>query len=580
MSINKQIAKIFQNFADIYEILSDEYKHDKTLKFKIRAYKQAALTIENLAIDLRAIKDDPKALDKIPGIGKTLAEKIHEYLTTGRISAYEKLSQEIPAGLLPMLDVPNLGPKKIKLFYDSLKIQNLEDLTAKIKDGTVETLPGMGKKSAEKILESIEKINERGQKFSFKEARDEANDLIKHIQNKPELFEKINYAGSLRRAKIIVGDIDIICSSNKPELLKKHFHTYPEISQLIAEGPTKISVYLKSGVQLDFRVVKPDEFGAALQYFTGSKAHNVKLRTIAKNLGYKISEYGIFKLENGSQIKVGGQDENDIYKTLGLPFIEPEIRENTGELENLTTNNQPQLIENIDIKGDLHSHSNFSDGKNTILEMAKKAEQLGYEYIAITDHSPTSYIANGLSTERLQDKKIAIAEAQSQTSIKILFGTEVDILADGSLDYPDEILNQFDIVVASIHSGLNKDNTERIIKAMNNKYVHIIGHPQTSMINKREASPNDWSKIFTNAKATNTILEINGSPQRLDLNGELVYEAQKFGCLFSTNTDAHSTDGLNTMDLAIGQARRGQLNKEQVINTYSLNQLLKVIKNK
>lgn len=576
MSINKQIAKIFQNFADIYEILSDEYKHDKTLKFKIRAYKQAALTIENLAIDLRAIKDDPKALDKIPGIGKTLAEKIHEYLTTGHISAYEKLSKEIPSGLLPMLDVPNLGPKKIKLFYDNLKIKNLEELTAKIKDGTIETLPGMGKKSAEKILESIQKLNERGQKFSFKDARDEANNLIKHIQTEPELFEKINYAGSLRRAKIIVGDIDIICSSNDPELLKKHFHTYPEISQLIAEGPTKISVYLKSGIQLDFRVVKPDEFGAALQYFTGSKAHNVKLRTIAKNLGYKISEYGIFKLENDTEVKVGGKDENDIYRTLNLSYIEPELRENTGELEN--QKNPISLIQLNDIKGDLHCHSTFSDGKNTILEMAKKAEKLGYEYIAITDHSPTSYIANGLSIERLQDKKLAIAEAQSQTSIKILFGTEVDILTDGSLDYPDEILKEFDIVVASIHSGLNKDNTERIIKAMNNKYVHIIGHPQTSMINKRESSPNDWSKIFRAANETNTILEINGSPQRLDLNGELAYEAQKFGCIFSTNTDAHSIDGLNTMDLAIGQARRGHLTKKQVINTYPLSQLLLLIK--
>ena len=524
--------------------------------------------------DLKVL-NTKKHLDALPGIGAAFASKIQEYINTGKIAEFEQLKTLVPPGLLDILNIPGLGPKKVKLFYTQLGITNLEQLAKAVKEGQIEQLPRMGKKSADKILEAINRFHLQPKRFLLGDAIPQIESIIEDLKSS-KLIDRISYAGSARRQNVTVGDIDIICSTNNPAQVIAYFKKQPYINEIIAEGNTKISVYLQSKLQMDLRVVAPHQFGAALQYFTGSKAHNVKLRTIAKTLGYKINEYGIFK-ENQC---VGGENEEDIYKTLKMRTPPPEIRENTGEIELAQTQNLPHLINLKNIRGDLHMHSTYSDGKQSIREMTEAAQARGYEYIAITDHSPSLHIAKGVSESALVEKKAEIDKLNNDPDIKIkiLFGTEVDILADGTLDYPNKILKTFDIVIASIHSRLSQDNTQRIISAMQNPFVHIIGHPGTRMLNKRDQSPNDWSKIFTVAAQTNTILEINASPKRLDLDGNLVKEAQKYGCTFTINTDAHNIDQLDFMCYGVGQARRGYLTKADVINTYSLKQLLTKLK--
>lgn len=571
---NKEIAKIFTGFADIYEILEDELKtHDKTIHFKIRAYRQGSMAVENLSKDLKSLHQQGQDLSKLPGIGQAMSNKIKEYIETGKVKEYEELKKQIPAGLVELLEIPGLGPKKVKLFYNSLGITNQEDLITNIKSGAVEALPRMGKKSAEKILDSIERIKNRPKRFLLGLALKEIEQAIKYLKESPAC-QQIDYAGSARRQKATVGDIDLLTTTLDADTLHQHFIKYPEIDEIIAEGETKISAYLKSGIQIDLRIVPPESFGAAMQYFTGSKEHNVALRTFAVKKGYKINEYGIYKGEK----LVGGKLESDIYDVLNMQTPPPEIRQNIGELELALSDKLPQLITTNDLKGDLHIHSTYSDGKHEIREIAERAIEMGYEYIAITDHSPSLKVAHGVELPELKKKQAEIQKLNQELKITILFGTEVDILADGSIDYPNEILKEFDLVIASVHSGLNKDNTERIIKAMENPYVDIIGHPSTRLLNKRDGSPNDWEKIFKAAAKTKTILEINANPMRLDLDGLHVREANQLGCKFIINTDTHALDNLNFIPLGVGQARRGFLETKNVINTYKLAKFLSSLK--
>ena len=574
---NQKLAKIFDTFGDIFEIHGQAND-----RFKTRAYRQASLLLQNLPKDISEYIDLPseKFTEEIPGFGPAIKAKTIEFIKTNKIEEFENLKQTIPEGVLKMLDLKNVGPKKVKKFYQELQIETIEELKAAILAGKIAELEGMGKKSADKILESIENLEKYSLRtplgliyFSLKE--------IKAALLECEFVKNVEIAGSARRMQETIGDVDVLVTgeTNKHREIIEYYKKLPFITQIEAEGETKVTAYLTSGPQIDFRVVANDEFGAAKQYFSGNQSHNVKLRTIAKNKGYKINEYGIYEIETNK--KVGGAEETDMYQILGLQYIPVELRQGNNEIDIAAEFKIPELLKLEDIKGDLHSHSTYSDGNNSIEEMALEAIKLGYEYIAITDHSDNLKVAGGMSLDSLKAKKAEIEELNKKLGIRILYGTEVDILNDGSLDYDDETLAEFDIVIASVHTNLNKNTTERIIAAMNNPFVHIIGHPTTRLINKREPADLDFKKIFQAAKDTKTILEINAQPTRLDLPDKYIREGKEsYGLQFIINTDAHNVSGLKLMELGVGYAKRGWLTKEDVINTLGLNDFLKKLKQK
>ncbi len=571
---NNQFQEILEIFANIHEIRGAENDH-----FRTRAYRQAALTIQNLSKDIGDIYDPEtgKLTEDIPGFGPAITAKAVELITTGQILELEKIKKTIPKGLLEMLEIKNLGPKRVRKFWVELGVDDLDKLKAAIESGAIAELDGMGEKSAQKILDSMNKFHEYSERRALGLIYADLRSIEQEMKECKQVTQ-VSIAGSARRMKETVGDLDILATGKEKDhpAIMEYFKALPYIDRLEVEGPTKITAFLTSGIQIDLRVVNDDEFGAALQYFSGSKAHNIKLRALAKKMGYKISEYGIFSTKTGE--KVGGENEKDIYDKLKLQFIPVEIPQGHDEIEKAKTNDLPKLIEMKDIKGELHCHSTYSDGKHTIEQMAEEAMLLGYEYIAITDHSPSLKIANGLDKKALAKKKKEIDKLNEKLPIRILFGTEVDILSDGTLDYDDETLAEFDIVIASVHSGLEKDITERLIKAINNKHVHIIGHPTTRLIGKREPSPVDMPEVLYQATQTGTILEINSQPLRLDLRDAHIREGLNAGVKFAISTDAHNTAGLHLAELGIGQARRGWLTKKDVINTYPLDKLLKLLK--
>lgn len=574
---NQKLAKIFQTFAEIHDL-----RGEKNDFFRSRAYNQASLTLQNLSKDISEYVDldGHKFIEEIPGFGEAMKHKVIEFLETGEIHEFEEMKSTVPAGLLDMLELKNVGPKKVKKFYYELNITSIEELKSAIESGEIAQLEGMGKKSAEKILESIEKFSQYSKRSRLGDIYFDLIEIEKNMQKCPYVIQA-KIAGSARRMQETIGDVDILATGKEKDHQKiiEYFKNLPFIEQIEAEGPTKVTAFLDTGIQIDLRVVNESEFGAALQYFSGNKEHNVKLRTLAKQKGYKISEYGIFAIK--SNRKVGGTLEEDIYKKLGLQFIPVELRQGNNEIDIAKQNKIPNLIKLTDIRGDLHSHSTYSDGTHSIKEMALKAISLKYDYLAITDHSPSLGVANGLSPERLKQKKKEIEKLKAELNFNILFGTEVDILQDGTLDYEDKILAEFDVVIASVHSKLDSNITERLISAMQNKNVHIIGHPTTRLINKREPSQIDFKKLFTTAKSTGTILEINSQPSRLDLPDIHVREAcENYGIKFSIDTDAHNTNGLDLMTLGIGVARRGWLKKEDVINTLNFKDLSKALHKK
>lgn len=575
--VNQEFYEILETFGNILDLRSQGSD-----RFKVRAYRQAALTVQNLPKDLSEYydKENKKLTEKIPGFGPAIESKAIELIETGEVKELEKLKKTIPAGLLDMLEIKNLGPKKVKKLWKELGIENMQDLEKEILAGRVAELEGLGEKSAEKILEGIKNFEKYSKRTPLGLIHTQLQEITKSMKE-CKYVEKVSIAGSSRRMKETIGDVDVLAAGKEKDLEKiiDYFMDLDYLSGPIeAKGETKVTTYLKgSGTQIDLRVVKPDEFGAALQYFTGSQSHNVKLRGLAKKMGLKINEYGVFKTSDDS--KVAGITEEGVYESMNLQFVPPEIRQGNNEIELAQKNKIPKLIELSDIKGELHCHSTYSDGKHSIEEMALYAQELGHEYIAITDHSPALKVANGVDPERLKEKKKEIDELNSKLKIRILYGTEVDIMPDGSLDYSDEILEEFDIVVASIHSRFEQDNTERILKAMQSPHVHIIGHPTGRLINKREPYSLDLKKIYKEARDTNTVLEINSQPLRLDLKYNYVREAKEnYGVKFAINTDAHNKEGLSLTMLGIGQARRGWLTKEDVINTQNLKSLLKNLK--
>jgi len=566
---NLEVAEIFRDIAKILEIKGENV-------FRIRAYERAAQNIEGLSRDVEDFAREDTLMD-IPGIGKDISAKIKEFIKTDKIKMYEDLKKSIPEGLLDLLNIPSVGPKTAKLLYEKLKIKNIADLERAIKKNKLKGIFGIKEKTIENILKGIEVLKRGKERMTLAQATLVAEEFVNSLEKLPEV-KKISTAGSLRRQKETVRDIDILVISDKPQKIMHAFTKIPSVKDVLAEGETKSSVRTKDDVQVDCRVLEEKSFGAALLYFTGSKNFNIKLRQLAIKKGLKISEYGVFRKGRF----VCGRSEEEIFKILGISYIEPELREDTGEIELAKKFKLPKLIELKDIKGDLHAHSKYSDGGSSIEEMAIACRKRGYSYVAITDHSQSLKVAGGLSPSDLKKKKQEIDKLnRNLRGFRILFGTEVDIDSNGKIDYKDQILKEFDVVVAAIHTGFKQSKeqlTRRIIKACQNKYVHIIAHPTARLWGVREAYNIDLDEILKVAKDTNTHLEINAFAQRLDLNDLHSRRAKEMGVKLAIGTDSHSIEQLEAMKFGISVARRGWLSKEDVINTLSVEKLLKTIK--
>ncbi|MEO0072601.1 MAG: DNA polymerase/3'-5' exonuclease PolX [candidate division WOR-3 bacterium] len=566
---NKELAEIFYKIADALEFKGEQV-------FRVLAYRKAARVLEELTDDVEELNRTGK-LRTIPGIGEGIAKKIDEYLKTGQMKKYQEAMAGIPEELLALLNIQNLGPKTLALAHKELGVKNLADLKRVIEDGSLAKLFRMGQKKVENIKKGIALYEQAQKRIPIDVATKIADMVVDYLKHAPGLKD-ISPSGSLRRMKETIGDIDILVSAKNGAKIIEYFTKMPNVVQVLAAGDTKGSVIIKTEtetLQVDVRIVDEDSYGSALQYFTGSKDHNVTLRTLAKEKGLKLSEYGVYKGEK----KVAGRTEEEVYRILGLKWIPPELRENRGEIEAARAGTLPTLIGYDEIKGDFQVHTNNSDGSATIEEMVKAAIARGYEYIAITDHSKSANYANGLSVERLLAEWEEIDRLQRKyKSIKILKATEVDILASGKLDYPDKILAQADLVVAAVHQGFKHHVTERLCAAIENPHVDIIAHPSGRLINKREGYEVDLEKVLEHARKYQKILEINAYPNRLDLNDIWARRAKEMGIKLAINTDAHNVNDLAWMRFGIGVARRAWLEKDDVVNTKSYAELKKYLK--
>jgi DNA polymerase (family 10) len=562
---NKDLAEIFARIGDALEISGE-------IGFKIIAYRKASRILEDLTEDVEIIAKE-KRLEKIPGIGSGIAKKIEEYLQTGRMQKYEEALSGIPESLLELLEIQNLGAKTIHLAYKHLGVKNLGDLKKVIKDGSLAELHGLGEKKVENIKKGIEIYEQAQERISIYEAMNIVEEVMAYLKNSP-LIGQLSPAGSLRRMKETVGDIDILATGKNGSQVIQYFTQFPGVSRVLAAGETKGSVMIstkKGERQVDLRIVDESEYGAALQYFTGSKAHNIKLRSMARSKGLKISEYGVFRKEK----KIAGFDEKEVYKTLGLPLIIPELREDRGEIELALKNRLPRVVDYSDIRGDLHVHSDYSDGNLSIKELVELARSLKYEYIAVCDHSQSAKYAHGLTWERLKQQIKEIDKLNQEfKNIKILKGIEVDILHDRQLDFSDEILKELDIVIAAIHTGFRKSVDERILRAMENPFVTVIAHPSGRLISKREGYEVDLERVLQGAQKTGKALELNAFYDRLDLNEFYLKKAKQMGIKISIGTDTHYAKGLQMMRLGVGIARRGWLEKKDILNCLSYSDLV------
>jgi DNA polymerase (family 10) len=565
---NEGIARIFYEMADILEMQGVEWKP--------RVYRKAAKAIESLSEDVEVIyrKNSIAGLEEIPGVGERLAKKIIEYIETGKVREHERLKKAVPKHINRLMDIPGMGPKKAKKLYEKLKISTVAQLEKAAKQHRIAKLAGMGEKSEQDILRGIG-IFKGGQKRKLLGQVLPVAEELKEYLSKSAMIRKVDIAGSLRRMKETIGDIDILAVSARPENAMNYFVKFPDIKEVIAKGRTKATVILKDGVQADLRVIEPKSYGAALQYFTGSKEHSVALRSAAKRKGLKISEYGVFKGKN----MIAGKTEQEVYAAAGLRYIEPELRENRGEIEAAISGKLPKLVGFSDIHGDLHVHSRYSDGNNTIKEIAEAAKKFRYQYICISDHSQTRKIAGGMSESDFIRKIKEIKQVNKKTKgITVLMGTEVDILSDGSLDYPDELLKKTDIVTAAVHSGFKfskQKMTNRILKALDNKYVGVLAHPTGRIINYRPAYEVDLHQVMDVCAEKKIAMEINAFPDRLDLNDINIKEAIERGVKLAIGTDSHNIDQLRHMKLGVATARRGWAQKKDILNTLALQQLKK-----
>lgn len=559
------------------------------IEWKPRAYRRAAQNIENLGEDIEKVyeRKGKKGLTEIPGIGEAIADHIAEYLETGKVKKFEELKGKAPSGTTELMEIRGLGAKKTKRLADELKIKTISDLKDAVNAHRIRRLEGFGEKSEENIARALKNYEKSHSRIALGKALPLAEEIISALKTElrsktPEIdLSKLIYTGSLRRLKETIGDIDILAEAEGEQAGKimDAFVSLPAAGQVVSKGSTRSSVVLKDGLGVDLRVVPPESYGAALQYFTGSKEHNIELRNIAQREGDKLSEYGLYEKASGKQ--VAGKSEEDIYRKLGLEYIVPELRENRGEIKAAAKNALPRLVDAGDLRGDLHLHTNYSEGRDSLETMVKKAEAMGYEYIAVTDHSHSQRIAHGLGIDTLKAQWKEIEKLSKRFRIKILRGSEVEVLKNGGLDYPDEILKELDIVVGAVHSGFSaseREMTGRIVTALENRHLDILAHPSGRLLGKREAYAVNFGKVFEAAAANGKLMEINSQPSRLDLNDELILRAKEYGLKFCISTDSHSVSDLATMRYGLGQARRGWLEKEDVVNTYPYSRLKEVFK--
>jgi len=563
-----ELAQAFTYLAELSEIKGE-------VRFKVNAYERAAELIRVSGAEILE-KEDIKELRQFPGIGEGIAKKILEFKESGTISKLEELKAEVPIALISLLQVPNLGPKRAKLIYDELGVQNIEELREAAETHRLAELRGLGPKAEQNILDGIEHMENISGRLLLHKAYEIQRDICSRMSEAlPGLL--INPAGSLRRMKETIGDIDLLVGCDDVHLVMNTFLSLPLVGRVLVKGDTKSSILTPEGLQIDLRVVRPQEYGAALQYFTGSQAHNIRVREIAKKAGLKVNEYGVFALEDNRCI--AGDDEEGVYASLGLAYPPPEIRENRGEIEAAILRKLPALLELADIKGDLHSHSDWSDGRDDLEEMRAVAEAHRYRYLAITDHAIGLKIAGGLKKERLLEQVHKIRELNSRgdSPVILLTGSELNIDNDGNIDYDEEVLSELDVTIASVHGGLRQPReqiTKRIMKAIRNPNVKIIGHPTGRIIDQRAPCEMDLEAIMREAAATGTALELNSFPDRLDLNDENLREARELGVKISLGTDSHRSRQLEFMFYGVATARRAWLEINDVLNTMEPDELL------
>ena len=569
---NENIAQLFEKLGVLLEMKGDSV-------FKVRAYQRAARTISQLSFPLAQAVEDGTDLKQIPGIGKAISDKIHELLQTGRVSTYERLVTELPEGVLTLMDVPGIGPKTALLIAQELGVSTIEEVEQAVREGKMAALPRMGKKAAENILRHIQSSPNKDARTPIGQALPLAEDVADNLQQLCPHIGSLFPAGSLRRWEETIGDIDLVGTSSHPEQAGDALVSLDVVREVLAHGPKKTSVVVQPGIQVDLRLGEPGSFGALLQYFTGSQQHNIRLRDYANHLGLSLNEYGITNLDTGDTEQFS--DETAFYSRLGLPYIPPELRTGMWELEAAQESRLPSLIEESDLRGDLHLHSDWSDGRDPIETMVSAVAAQGYEYMALTDHSSGRGIANGLSPERLVDQINLLRSLQSQYPITILCGSEVDIRADGTLDYPEELLEKLDVVVASVHSAMGQNSqtmTRRIIKAMRHPAVTIIGHLSTRLLGKREPTEFNLEELLQEARATGTALEINSSPERLDLKDTHAFRARELGVPLAISTDSHHYEDLGQRRFGVAVARRAWCEPRHILNTLPLAQFLSYIR--
>jgi DNA polymerase (family X) len=570
---NKEIARVFEDIGGLLELKNENV-------FKIRAYQKAARAIEHLPVELELLHKEGR-VRQVPGVGEAIEKKIVELLETGKLEFYENLKSSFPPGMNTLLDIPGIGPKTAMLLSTALKVESVTDLEQAVLDGRVAQLPRMGDKTAENILHHIQGLRKKDQRIPLGEASNVVDGIMASLAGFPGLRNLIP-AGSLRRSCETIGDIDIMGTADDPEAVIEAFVALPGTRLVLAKGGTKASVLVTSGLQVDLRVVEHEAFGSLLQHFTGSKQHNVKLRERARRLGLSLSEYGITDIETGILEKF--DNEEAFYRRQGLQYIPPELREGTDEIDRAAEGSIPPLVRESDIRGDLHVHSDWTDGRESIENMVRSARDRGYEYVCISDHSAGRGIARGLSRERLEEQMGEIAHLRrTLTGIEILAGMEVDIRSDGTLDMPDEVLEKLDFVTGSIHAGMEQSRdqtTGRILRAMENPNMDMLGHPTGRLMPRREPMDVDIEAVFQKARKTGTILEINSMPDRLDLKDIHVQRARQLGVMMAINTDSHSSQHYGFMRFGIGVARRGWCGPSDILNTRHLPELMAYVKSR
>ena len=560
---NDEVAALLFEYVDLLAILSDD-------PFKPRAYEKAARAVSAYPADIAGF--DAKQLLAIPAVGKSIADKVAEYLRDGQITDLEQMREQIPGGVRDLMSIPGLGPKKAMLLYEERNIGSIDDLERALDDGSLAGLKGFGAKTEDNIRRGLGTMKATGGRMLLGEAMDLAELIVEALRPLRQV-RRISYAGSLRRMAETIGDLDVLVASDKADPIMDAFVELPAVNRVLAHGETKASIVTSVGRQVDLRVVPLDVWGAAMFYFTGSKAHNVRIREIAVRRGLKLSEYGLFQAKSGDLL--AAETEEDVYEAMGMPWVAPTLREDRGEIEAALEDDLPTLVELRQIRGDLHAHTKLTDGQATLEEMVAEAESMKYRYLAITDHAPDLAMQR-MTDAKILDQRVRLRELDEGSKVALLHGTELNIGPDGAVDWPAEFLEGFDITVASVHSHFNQSRdemTRRFLAAIENPFVNIIGHPTARRIGVRDAVEVDLEAIFEAAGRTGTAMEINAHPDRLDLSDEHVLWARRHGVRFAINTDAHAVGHLHLMRYGVGVAQRGWLGPDEVINTWPITKL-------